>query len=382
MTRASALSLLAVPAMAAIASELFAWAAQQPPSLAPGTIITVVGNGKTGFSGDSGPASMAMLNDPLDQAFDASGNLFITDSHNNRVRKVSPDGTITTVVGVGPAGEHKGGFSGDGGPAVMAKLSVPTSVTVDTAGNLFISDGLNNRVRKVDPAGIITTVAKGLSLPEQIAVDERGNLYAVELDGGRVRKVDAAGGVTTVAGGGHPADGRGDGGLATKALLTNPLGVALDRTGNLYISDHFVSDNLGGLVRKVSSEGKISTVAGGGHPADGVGDGGPATEARLEGPDYIALDAGGNLFIAENSGERIRKVNPAGIITTVAGTGRIGHTGDGGPATAADLNSPVSVFVDRAGNLFFSEGDLYPVQGGDKGGNSIVREVIGVAVSG
>jgi len=269
-------------------------------------------------------------------------------------------------------------------------------VAVDATGDLFVSDFGNNRVRMVSAGGIVTTVAGGghptgglgddaaataasLSGPNQLAVDSTGNLYITDPHNYRIRKVDAAGIITTVAGGGHPADGRGDGGMAADARLLGPYGVAVDRTGNVYVGD-FIDDR----VRKVTADGKISTVAGGGHPADGLGDGGPATDARLDGPGWITVDAGGNLFIGDNRSERIRKVDPAGIITTVAGTGQVGQTGDGGPATAARLNSPATVAVDRAGNLFFTEGNRYKadVSGVEKFGNNLVREVIGVAVPG
>jgi hypothetical protein len=340
---------------------------------------------------------------------DGAGNLFIDDDNNNCVRRVSADGTITTVVGIaGPVG-----FSGDGGPATKARLGAALGLTFDATGDLFLSDSPNHRVRKVDSAGVITTVAGGgqpadglgdggpataakLVHPLGLAVDPTGNLYIADtgltftgnqwrrIADGRVRKVDSAGTITTVAGGGHPADGRGDGGLATDGYLTNPSGLTLDPAGNLYIVDN--ADN---RVRRVSPDGKIVTVAGGGNPTDGLGDGGRATDARLDGPSHMAVDPGGNFFITENHGERIRKVSPAGIITTVAGTGLAGYSGDGGPATAAQLNSPAGVCLDRAGNLFFAEYDRFlasigangaPVFSTVKAGNNLVREVIGVAV--
>jgi len=229
------------------------------------------------------------------------------------------------------------GGAGDGGPATAAQLGWPAQLAVDVAGNLFIVEAAGRRIRKVDPAGIITTVA----------------------------------------GGGKPADGRGDGGAATAAALKQPIGVAVDPAGNIYISDF--GD---GSIRKVGLDGIISTVAGGGQPADGVGDNGPAAEARLDGPSLISLDPGGNLFIAENRGERIRKVSPAGLISTVAGNGQVGRAGDGGLPTAAPLNSPVSVTVDRAGNLYFTEGPRYKLTGREKTGNNLIRKVIGVAVPG
>jgi sugar lactone lactonase YvrE len=389
MNRDSAVPVAGTVVVAALLGALMVRAAEEPiQPCPPGTLLTVAGNGKDSFSGDGGPAIRAALSAPQDQAVDATGNLYIADGDNLRVRKVSPDGTITTVAGTG-----QGGLSGDGGPAVKAKLTFPTAVAVDLAGDLFISDG--NRVRKVDLSGIITTVAGGgmpadgvgddgpataarLQRPYQLAVDVLGNLFIAEYGGRRIRKVNPVGTITTVAGDGKPADGRGDGGLATAAAFRGPDGVAVDPVGNLYICDF-----ADGRIRKVGLDKIITTVAGGGQPADGVGDGGPATDARLDFPNFITVDAGGNLFIAEIRGERVRKVSPAGIITTVAGNGQVGHTGDGGMATAAPLNSPESVAVDRAGNLYFTEGPRYKLTGGrEKMGNNLVRKVIGVAVPG
>jgi sugar lactone lactonase YvrE len=395
MNQRFALPALAVLALTVSAGVLIARAAEHPAApYPPGTIITVAGTGKEGFSGDGGPATQAALDHPWDQVVDAAGNLLIVDGDNHRIRKVGQDGIITTVAGSGPVGYGKGGFSGDGGPAFQARLYDPAGAIIDPTGGLLIADWTNNRVRRVDPAGIITTIAGNgkpgfsgdggpataarLNGPFQLALDSQGNLYIADGGNNRVRKVSLDGIITTVAGGGHPADGRGDGGLATQARLRFLIGVCVDPAGNL-----FVTDFPDGRVRKVSTDGTISTVAGGGHPADGVGDGGPATEARLDGPYFITLDAGGNLFIAENRGERIRKVSPAGLITTVAGTGQIGYTGDGGPATAAQLNSPNGIAVDRAGNVFFTEAErATPNVAGERQGNMVVREVIGVAVPG
>jgi sugar lactone lactonase YvrE len=348
MNRHFVFSALAAIGLVVAASALVVRAAQQPP--APGTLISVAGIRKQGFSGDGGPATQARLNFPLDVAIDAAGNLFLDDSWNQCIRRIGPDGIITTVAGVG----RKEGFSGDGGPATQALLAYPHGLVFDAAGNLYFSDSGNQRVRRVDRSGIITTVA----------------------------------------GRGHPADGRGDQGLATDAHFSIPFSVALDPAGNLYVIDF--ADN---RVRRVSADGKIATVAGGGNPSRGVGDGGLATEARLEGPTRAIVDPGGNLFITEQYGERIRKVSPAGIITTVAGTGQVGYTGDGGPATAARLNSPAGLCLDRAGNLYFSEADRIKARFGAKfangftslnaffatiegvsTGNYLVRKVIGVAV--
>ena len=228
---------------------------------------------------------------------DAAGNLFIADGSNNRIRKVDPAGTISTVAGTGVGGGF--GFSGDGGPATGAQLNAPFGVFVDAAGNLFIADVGNHRIRKVDPAGTISTVAG-----------------------------TGVGGFSGFS---------GDGGPATEAQLHFPAGVFVDAAGNLFIAD--ASNH---RIRKMDPAGTISTVAGTG--VEGFsGDGGPATEAQLHFPAGVFVDAAGNLFIADASNHRIRKVDPAGTISTVAGTGTAGFSGDGGPATGAQLNGPSGV---------------------------------------
>ena len=331
-----------------------------------GTITTVAGNGIMGFSGDGGPATGASLYQPERIAVDAVGNIYVADAYNYRIRKVSPAGIITTVAGNGIRG-----FSGDGEPATAAELSA-YGVAVDAAGNIYVADWLSKRIRKVSPAGIITTVAgnggsrfsgdggpaTGAGLdPVGVAVDAAGDLYIADINNNRIRKVSAAGTIATVAGNG---DGwfSGDGGAATAASLYWPRGVAVDAGGNMYVVDHGNHQ-----IRRVSPAGTITTVAGNG--ADSFsGDGGPATAASLWYPFDVAVDAAGNIYVADTWNYRIRKVSPAGTITTVAGNGVRGFSGDGGPATAASLNSPFGVAVDAAGNIYV-----------DDGGNHRIREV-------
>ncbi|HYV35936.1 MAG TPA: peptidoglycan DD-metalloendopeptidase family protein, partial [Gemmataceae bacterium] len=306
--------------------------------VAPNSIITTfAGNGSATYGGDNGPATAAVMTHPQGVAVDGSGNVFIADSYNNRIRRVDAStGIITTITGNGTAG-----FSGDGGLATAAALNFATgnsptpNIAVDANGHLFIADTNNNRVREVDlSTGIITTVAgngtggfsgegvaataASLSLPVSVAVDANGNLYVT--DNQRIRKVTASTGViTTVAGNGLPTYS-GDGGLATAASLRNPAGLAVDSNGNIYIAD---CSNY--RIRKVTaSTGVITTVAGNGSLGSG-GDGGLATLAQLYIPTGVAVDSSGNILIADQSNNRIRKVTVStGMITTIAGSGTAG----------------------------------------------------------
>jgi sugar lactone lactonase YvrE len=321
-----------------------------------GIISTVAGNGKYGYSGDGGPATLAQLGSPNGLAVDAAGNLYIADSSNNRVRKVTPGGVISTVAGTGIAG-----FTGDGGPASFAQLRNPNAVAFDAAGNMFIADWNNHRVRKVDSSGIITTVAgtgsagyttgggsatsARLYNPNGLAVDASGNVYIADQNNNRIRKVTSAGAISTVAGNGARGFW-GDGGPATLAALNLPYGVAVDASGNVYIADSYNY-----RIRKVGTSGNISTIGGNGMFRYG-GDSGPATSAQLYSPRAAVTDAAGNIYIADTSNHRIRKVTPGGAITTFAGTGLPGYSGDSGPATAAMLNTPSGVAVDTASNIY------------------------------
>jgi sugar lactone lactonase YvrE len=324
-----------------------------------GVISTVAGNGTHGFGGDGGPATSAQLDYPRGVAVDAAGNLFIADTGGNRIRKVTPAGVISTV-----AGDGTFGFRGDGGAATSAQLRNPFSVEADAAGNLFIADYNNNRIRKVTPVGMISTVGGGgtfgsgdggpatsaqLSSPASVAVDAAGNLLIADSENHCIRKVTPAGVISTMAGIYGTWGYGGDGDPANSAQLNSPQGIAVDATGNVFIAD---SEN--NRVRKVTPAGVISTVAGNG-TFGFSGDGGPATSALLSSPASVVADTAGNLLVADNRNNRIRKVTPAGVISTVAGNGIYGFSGDGGPATSAQFSEPVSVVVDTAGNLFVAD---------------------------
>ena len=334
---------------------------------AAGVITTVAGDGTYGYGGDGGPATEAQLRAPRGVALDGAGNLYIADWGSNRIRKVEfagGIGVIFTVAGDGTRGV--GGYFGDGGPATTARLYQPSGVALDGAGNLYIADTWHHRIRKVDAAGVITTVAGDgtqgyfgdggaataaqLNQPRDVALDGAGNLYIADWGSNRIRKVDAAGVITTVAGDGTQGY-FGDGGPAVAARLYQPYGMAPDGAGNLYIADRGNH-----RIRKVDAAGMISTVAGGGLG----GDGGAAVAAQLNRPTDVALDAAGNLYIADAGNRRIRKVDAAGVITTVAGDGRRGSDGDGGPAVEAQLSSPYGVALDAAGNLYFSDSGYRP----------------------
>ena len=316
---------------------------------------------------DGGPATAAQLLRPAGVATDSVGNLYIADNTNHRIRKVDPSGIITTVAGTGARG-----FGGDGGPATVAYLRSPWGIAVDGADNLYIADRDNNRIRKVDSSGIITTVAgtgaRGfggdggpataaqLARPRDgVAVDSAGNLYIADRDNNRIRKVDTSGIITTVAGTGIRGFG-GDGGPAVQAWLNYPADMVLDGAGNLYIADN---DNH--RIRKVDTSGIITTVAGTGAHGFG-GDGGPAVQARLYHPNGVTLDGAGNLYITDYYNDRIRKVDTSGIITTVAGTGARGYGGDGGPAIHARLHSPRDVALDGAGNLYIADQENHRIR--------------------
>jgi uncharacterized repeat protein (TIGR01451 family) len=325
-----------------------------------GIITTIAGTGVAGYSGDGGQAASAQLSQPWALAVDSAGNVYIADSTNQRIRSVSPGGIIQTVAG---NGSENAPSLGDVGPAISATISIPEGVSVDAASNLYIADTGHGRVRRVTPGGIISTLAgngaspylfgdggpatlAGFSGNLGAAIDSANNLYVADAANYRVRKISPSGTITTLAGTGIDGDS-GDGGLAANAEV-GTYAVATDLTGNVYIGGFW-------RVHKIATDGIITTVAGNGTYGYS-GDNGAATGAEIAGYVYgLAVDSAGNLYIADQGNQRIRKVTPAGIISTVAGTGVAGYSGDGGSGTLAQINQPAGLAVDVAGNLYIAD---------------------------
>ncbi len=357
--------------------------------LGTGIITTIAGIGTAGYSATAQPASTAALNNPQELAVDGSGNLYIADAGNNVIRMISAaTGVITTVAGTGTAG-----YSGDGQPATTAQLNTPTGVAVDTTGNIYIADSKNNRIRKVTSGIMITIAGNGLAgfagdgniatsaelnLPTQVNWSLSGMIYLIDSNNARVREILPNGVITTIAGAG------------TSIPASNPTGITTDPSSNLYVSD------ITHVIFKSTSSGATSSFAGNGL-SYALGDGGPATSAQLVQPEGLAVDSGGNIYIADRGEARIRKfqvggnisspaggtaamapagvavdsllnfyiadavgnvvikVSPAGVASTIAGTGAAGSVGDNGLATSAQLNQPNGVAVDTSGNVYIAD---------------------------
>jgi sugar lactone lactonase YvrE len=338
-------------------------------------ITTVAGKGTAGFYGDGGKADTSKLYHPTGVAINASGNVYIADFDNNRIRMVSPSGIISTFAGNGIAG-----YSGDSDSAKYAELYNPQGVAIDAAGNVYIADEGNQRIRMVNTAGIISTFAGNgilgysgdggqataaeFDYPAGVACDASGNVYIADIYNNCIRKVNTVGIITTIAGNGSAAYA-GDGGNATAAELFFPQGVACDASGNVYIADEANQ-----RIRMVNTAGIISTFAGNG--SEGYsGDGGQAWQAELYNPYGVACDASGNVYIADISNQRIRRVNSFGIIRAIAGKGIQGYSGDGGQSTTAELNDPQGLAIDAVGNLYIADS-----------GNNRIRMVTNAATTG
>jgi len=381
-----------------------------------GVIVKFAGTTVCGFSGDGGPAASAMIDSPSTIVFDGAGNLLFGDEGNSRIRKITSAGIISTIAGNGTAG-----YSGDGGPATEASLNGPTSLFVDSTNNIYITDAFNYVVRKIDAAGVIHTVAGSnrpgfggdggpatsaqISYSSGIVADAQGNFYIADLNNNRVRKVDTNGIITTYAGNGQAGNGgsggpatdaniggtrgllisggklyittfsnvwavnlatqrikivagdpggfsgfNGDGKTALATTLQSPWGMSFDSEGRLLIADEGNA-----RVRRIGG-GKIVRTIAGGH----TGDGGPARESNLNASffgGHIAFDPSGNLYLADTSNFRVRKISTAGVITTIAGNGNAGYSGDGGLATEAMLSGPSGVAVDGAGNIYIADNE-------------------------
>jgi uncharacterized protein (TIGR03437 family) len=373
-----------------------------------GEMIRIAGTGRPGFSGDGGPAVNAKLDTPTGLARDAAGNLLLVDGGNHRIRKIAIDGSITTVAGNGSST-----YSGDGEPALRMGLVYPTNIALDGAGNLYIMDSV--RVLRVDGSGTITTVAGdgtwgtsgdgGAATKAKIgpalaiAADSSGNIYVSQS--WVIRRIDSKGVITRFAGGLTSGDS-GDGGPASAATFGQVDAMVIDSKGNLYLYDEYTrrirkvtpdgtirafagngsrgfsgdggtataasigsgtaitvdsvgavtfGDNDNSRVRKVTTDGIIHTIAGNGVERFS-GDGGPATSALLSYPQGVAVDSSGTVYFTDTGNNRVRRVTPAGVITTIAGTGSSGFSGDGGPATAAEIGTPIGIAVDAGGNVY------------------------------
>ncbi|MCW3120738.1 MAG: S-layer protein [Flavipsychrobacter sp.] len=333
------------------------------------TITLIAGIGGRGSSGDGGPATAAQVSNPQKIAIDKSGNIYFGQS--DYIRKISPSGTITTIAGTG-----KSGYSGDGGAATAADIFGPAGIVIDRAGNIYFVDNYNNVIRKINTSGIISTVAgsgvnagTGMSVPEYyvhlgdggpataadlglpigIAIDGSDNLYIGDFANNRIRKITPAGIITTIAGNGIQGTA-GDGGPATAAEVNNPYYIALDTRGNIYFTSLGIGIN---TIRKIDASGYITTIAGNGTTGY-RGDGGAATAAVFNGALDVTVSKTGDIYITDFANYRIRMINSLGIINTIAGNGIYGEDGYNGPATAAKIGQPKCVTLDDIGNLYFS----------------------------
>jgi len=336
----------------------------------PWTINTVAGNQGlgAGYSGDGAAAVNAQLGGPVGVFVDKAGNIFIGDQNNLVIREVTPDGNIKTI-----AGNHTAGYTGDGGAATSAELNKPLGVTLDSGGTVYFSDSGNQVIRKFTVGGNISTVAGSytiasqngngavggwqpdngvaanawLNTPFAVAADSSGNVYIADTLNHIIRKVNGTS-ISTIAGQATQS-GSNDTGNALQAHLNSPRGIALDANGNIYIAD--TNNN---KVLKLSG-GALTTVAGIGGAGAFSGDGGPANLAQLNGPRGVAVDSAGNVYIADYTNQRIRMVSPTGVITTIAGNGKSGYGGDGGPGTSATLSQPSGLAVDSKFNVYVAD---------------------------
>lgn len=337
------------------------------PTAKAQNIYSVVGNGVSGTPTDGVAAISSSLVNANGVAFDTSGNMYVCDVNDHTIRKVNlTTGIITTIAGI----HGIGGSTGDGGAATSARINYPVNIIFDASGNLYFSDLLGNRIRKITPGGIISTYAgtgvtgsggdggaatsATLNQPTGLAVDKLGNLYVSEISGNRIRMITPSGTISTFAGTGT-ASSTGDGGAATAATFNKPRGIMFDTSGNLY-----VVEEAGHRVRMINTSNVVSTIAGNG-TVSSTGDGGLATAATVNSPRGITQDHLGNIFFTEGGGSRIRKITPAGYISTFAGTGTYGFSGDGGAATSATIKFTMDIAMFR-NNIYFTDYDAANVR--------------------
>ncbi len=338
-------------------------------NITKGIIQTIAGTGEPGYSGDDGPAELALINDPFMCDFDQQGNMYFGQAKGHTVRRVdATTGVITTVVGTGAEG-----YSGDGGPALQATVNQIYSLCVNTNGDIYIVDRLNAAVRKIAAAtGIITTVAgtgeQGFSgdggpgkqamlrEPNDCFLDGKGGLLVADIQDQRIRRLDLASGIISTVAGNGEKERSGDGKPALEASFMGSRAVCMDSKGNIY-----VAEREGNGVRKIDANGIMSTVAGNGERGY-EGDGGPALTATWGSPKALRCDAQDNVVVVDTENHAIRLIHAdTGIVTTIAG-GRLGGEGDGGPATEAAMDRPHGCGIDKDGNIFVADSNNHRVR--------------------
>jgi sugar lactone lactonase YvrE len=320
------------------------------PNAVPSTGNTSTTTGTTTNPDSSNVASSALFSSPSDVAVDASGNLYVADYGNNMIRKITPDGTISTL-----AGNGNNGFQN--GTGTQATFNGPAGIAIDASGNVYVADFHNNLIRKVTPAGVVSTLAGTVSNPTDstastqvsifsgptgVAVDASGNVYVADSGDNEIKMVTSSGTVTTLAGNANPGSNDGTGAAAS---FYNPTGVALDASGNLYVADF-----LNNLIRKVAPGGVVTTIAG--NTQTGSTNGADTT-ATFYFPNSVAVDASGDVFVADDFNNLIRQISPSGQVTTVAGSGLAGSLN--GTGTAASFNDPDGITLDASGNLYVAD---------------------------